>query len=65
MLLRTDGNGWTRIDTWEKTTRELRRMPYALLAPEPDELLAGLRGGLMVLSDRRRYVVATPGAQAP
>ena len=25
-------------------------MPYALLAPEPDELLAGLRGGLMVLS---------------
>ena len=26
-------------------------MPYALLAPEPDELLAGLRGGVMVLSD--------------
>ncbi len=50
VLLRTDGNGWTRIDTWEKHTPELRRMPYALLAPEPDELLAGLRGGLMVLS---------------
>ncbi len=50
VLLRTDGNGWTRIDTWDKATPELRRMPYALLAPEPDELLAGLRGGLMVLS---------------
>ena len=50
VLLRTDGDGWTRIDTWDKATPELRRMPYALLAPEPDELLAGLRGGLMVLS---------------
>ena len=50
VLLRTDGNGWSRIDTWDKGAPELRRMPYALLAPEPDELLAGLRGGLMVLS---------------
>jgi photosystem II stability/assembly factor-like uncharacterized protein len=51
VLLRTDGNGWARIDTWEKDAPELRRMPYALLAREPDELLAGLRGGVMVLSD--------------
>ena len=50
VLLRTEGNGWHRIDTWDKSAPELRRMPYALLAPEPDELLAGLRGGLMVLS---------------
>jgi photosystem II stability/assembly factor-like uncharacterized protein len=51
VLGRTDGDGWTAIDTWTKDAPELRRMPYALLAPEPDELLAGLRGGVMVLSD--------------
>ncbi len=51
VLLRSDGNGWTAIDTWDKNEPGLRRMPYALLAPEPDELLAGLRGGVMVLSD--------------
>ncbi len=46
----TSDNGWTRIDTWETTDAELRRMPYALLAPEPDELLVGLRGGVLVRS---------------
>lgn len=51
VLVRADSGDWTRIDTWEKTEPPLRRMPYALLAPEPDEILAGLRGGLMVLSD--------------
>ncbi len=51
ILVRSDGNGWTAIDTWPKDEPELRRMPYALLAPEPDELLAGLRGGVIVLSD--------------
>jgi photosystem II stability/assembly factor-like uncharacterized protein len=51
LLLRTDNGEWTRIDTWEKDEPALRRMPYALLTPEPDALLAGLRGGVMVLSD--------------
>ncbi len=55
LILRTGTDGdnghWTRIDTWPKTEPQLRRMPYALLAPEPDEILAGLRGGLIELSD--------------
>jgi photosystem II stability/assembly factor-like uncharacterized protein len=48
-LLRTDGNGWQAIETWEKTPA-LRRMPYALVAPAPDELVVGLRGGVLLRS---------------
>jgi photosystem II stability/assembly factor-like uncharacterized protein len=48
-LLRTDGNGWHPIDTWEKTP-ELRRMPYALVAPAAGELVVGLRGGVLLHS---------------
>ncbi len=51
LLRSSDGGAWTRIDTWDKTEPELRRMPYALVAREPDEILAGLRGGVMMLSD--------------
>jgi photosystem II stability/assembly factor-like uncharacterized protein len=51
-LLRSRGNGWTDIDTWERTA-ELRRMPYALLtfAGQPDRLLAGLAGGSLLVTD--------------
>jgi hypothetical protein len=44
-LLRSRGNGWTDIGTWEKSP-ELRRMPYALitLPGQPNGSLAGLRG---------------------
>jgi photosystem II stability/assembly factor-like uncharacterized protein len=48
-LLRTDGNGWHAIDTWERAP-ELRRMPYALVAPAADELVVGLRGGVILRS---------------
>ena len=46
---RSDGDGWSPIDSWEKTPA-LRRMPYALLAIEPGWLLVGLRGGRLLLS---------------
>jgi photosystem II stability/assembly factor-like uncharacterized protein len=51
-LLRSRGNGWTDIDTWEKSA-QLRRMPYALATfpGQPNRLLAGLRGGSLLLSD--------------
>lgn len=51
-LLRTAGDGWTAIDGWGDAP-ELRRMPYALttLSGRPDALVAGLRGGLLLLSE--------------
>jgi photosystem II stability/assembly factor-like uncharacterized protein len=48
-LMRTDGNGWQPVDSWEKTP-ELRRMPYALVAPAADELVVGLRSGVLLHS---------------
>jgi hypothetical protein len=50
-LLRSRGNGWTRIDTWGDSS-ELRRMPYVLstLPGRPEALLVGLRGGTMLLT---------------
>ena len=47
---RSDGDGWSPIDSWEKTPA-LRRMPYALLALGPGRLLVGLRGGRLLLSN--------------
>jgi photosystem II stability/assembly factor-like uncharacterized protein len=51
-LWRSRGDGWTAVDGWGDSL-ELRRMPYALTAlPEqPNRLLAGLRGGTLLLSD--------------
>jgi photosystem II stability/assembly factor-like uncharacterized protein len=51
-LLRSRGNGWSDIDTWEKSPA-LRRMPYALttLPGQPNGLVAGLRGGSLLLTD--------------
>jgi hypothetical protein len=51
-LVRSTGNGWSAIDTWGDSP-ELRRMPYALatLAGDPGHLLAGLRGGALLLSE--------------
>ncbi len=48
-LVRSTGNGWSRIDTWGESP-ELRRMPYALasLAGDPGHLLVGLRGGALL-----------------
>jgi photosystem II stability/assembly factor-like uncharacterized protein len=50
-LVRSRGNGWTRIDTWHGS-RELRRMPYVLsaLPNRPEALLVGLRGGAVLLT---------------
>jgi photosystem II stability/assembly factor-like uncharacterized protein len=51
-LLRSRGNGWAAIDTWDQTPG-LRRMPYALAALQAPSgrLLVGLRGGTLLVSD--------------
>jgi len=50
-LLRSRGDGWTPIDTWGDSP-SLRRMPYSVITFEgrPGTLLAGLRGGALLLS---------------
>jgi len=51
-LLRSRGNGWEAVDRWGDSA-ELRRMPYALvtLSDQPGWLLAGLRGGTLLITD--------------
>jgi photosystem II stability/assembly factor-like uncharacterized protein len=51
-LLRSRGNGWSAIDTWENAPA-LRRMPYALatLPDQPGRLLVALRGGAFLVTD--------------
>jgi photosystem II stability/assembly factor-like uncharacterized protein len=50
-LMRSLGGGWSPADDWGDAP-ELRRMPYALttLPWEPGTLLAGLRGGTLLLT---------------
>jgi photosystem II stability/assembly factor-like uncharacterized protein len=52
LLLRSRGNGWEAVDSWGDSA-ELRRMPYALvtLPGQPGRLLAGLRGGTLLITD--------------
>lgn len=51
-MLRSRGNGWEAVDDWGDSA-DLRRMPYALLtlSDQPGRLLAGLRGGKLLLTD--------------
>ncbi len=51
-LLRSRGDGWEAIDTWDDSP-ELRRMPYVLspLPGPPGRLLVGLRGGTLLLTE--------------
>ena len=51
-LLRSNGDGWSAIDTWGDEPG-LRRMPYALatLSGQPGRLLVGLRGGSLLMTD--------------
>ncbi len=51
-LLRSRGNGWETVDGWGDSV-DLRRMPYALvtLPDQPGRLLAGLRGGTLLITD--------------
>ncbi|HEY3725942.1 MAG TPA: hypothetical protein VGL51_02135 [Solirubrobacteraceae bacterium] len=51
-LYRSRGNGWIPVDGWGYSDK-LRRMPYALtvLPERPNTLLAGLRGGTLLISD--------------
>jgi photosystem II stability/assembly factor-like uncharacterized protein len=53
-LMRSSGDGWSAADDWG-TTPQLQRMPYALasLPEQPDALLAGLRGGTLLLTEDR------------
>ena len=51
-LMRSSGEAWSAVDDWGEDP-ELRRMPYALAAlPErPRALVAGLRGGPLLLTE--------------
>jgi photosystem II stability/assembly factor-like uncharacterized protein len=51
-LLRSRGDGWEAVDGWGDSA-ELRRMTYALvtLSDQPGRLLAGLRGGTLLITD--------------
>ena len=51
-LWRSRGDGWVAVDDCGDSP-ELRRMPYALttLPEQPNRLLAGLRGGTLLLTD--------------
>ena len=51
-LLRSRGNGWEAVDNWGDSAA-LRRMPYALVtfADQPGRMLAGLRGGTLLLTE--------------
>jgi len=51
-LMRSRGNGWEAVNGWGDSA-ELRRMPYALvtLPDQPGRLLAGLRGGTLLITD--------------
>jgi photosystem II stability/assembly factor-like uncharacterized protein len=51
-LMRSSGDGWTPVDDWGEGP-ELRRMPYALatVPGRPRSLIAGLRGGTLLLTD--------------
>jgi photosystem II stability/assembly factor-like uncharacterized protein len=51
VMRRSDG-GWSAVADWGETA-PLRRMPYALatLPDRPRSLVAGLRGGLLLLSE--------------
>jgi photosystem II stability/assembly factor-like uncharacterized protein len=53
-LWRSEGNGWHPVDDWGDSS-EHRRMPYALLTfgSQPNRLLVGLRGGMLLLTDDR------------
>jgi photosystem II stability/assembly factor-like uncharacterized protein len=50
-LMRSSGDGWVPVDDWGEGA-ELRRMPYALatLTERPGALVAGLRGGVLLIS---------------
>jgi photosystem II stability/assembly factor-like uncharacterized protein len=50
-LWRSRGDGWVAVDTWGDSP-QLRRMPYALatVPGQPGTLLAGLRGGTLMLT---------------
>jgi len=67
VLLRTDNGGWTRIDTWEKDEPALHRMPYALATvPEwPRTVVAGLRGGVLLITEDAGDTWRRLGAELP
>lgn len=50
-IMRSSGNGWRAVAEWGDAP-ELRRMPYALatVPGSPGTLLAGLRGGALMLT---------------
>ena len=52
LIMRSVGDGWSPAAGWGDSP-ELRRMPYALAAlpDRPGALVAGLRGGVLMLSD--------------
>ena len=65
--MRSSGGAWSAVDAWGDDP-ELRRMPYALatLPERPRALVAGLRGGALLVTEDageswNRLAVELPG----
>ena len=65
-MVRSTGDGWTAIDDWGEQP-ELRRMPYALATvPErPRTVVAGLRGGVLLITEDAGDTWTRLGVQLP
>ena len=65
-LLRSRGKGWEAVDGWGDSA-QLRRMPYALasLPDQPGRLLAGLRGGTLLITDDAGETWSRLGTRLP
>jgi len=65
-VVRSTGDGWTAIDDWGEQP-ELRRMPYALATvPErPRTVVAGLRGGVLLITEDAGDTWTRLGVQLP
>jgi photosystem II stability/assembly factor-like uncharacterized protein len=65
-VVRSTGGAWTAVDDWGGEP-QLRRMPYALatVPQRPGTVLAGLRGGVLLISEDAAQTWRRLGVQLP